>query len=47
MLASITKLYTTACIMSLHKESKLSLDDKISQYLMEDILKGLHIYILT
>ena len=40
VLVSITKLYTTACIMALHKVSKLSLDDKISQYLTDYILKA-------
>ena len=44
VLASITKLYTTACILALYDAKKLSLDDKIAKYLSKDILTGLHVY---
>ncbi len=43
-IASITKLYTTAIILKLRAESKLSLDDKISKYIDHSVLYGLHIY---
>jgi CubicO group peptidase (beta-lactamase class C family) len=43
-IASTTKLFTTAIILHLKAEGKLSLDDKISQYLSASMLKGLHIY---
>jgi len=43
-IASTTKLFTTALILQLRSEGKLSLDDKISQYLDPSIIQGLHIY---
>lgn len=43
-IASTTKLYTTAIILKLRAEGKLSLDDKISKYIDKSILSGLHIY---
>jgi len=43
-IASTTKLFTTAIILKLRAEGKLSLDDKISKYLDKSILSGLHIY---
>ena len=43
-IASTTKLYSTAIILKLRAESKLSLDDKISNYIDKSILSGLHIY---
>ncbi len=43
-IASTTKLFTTAIILNLRSESKLSLNDKISNYIDESILTGLHIY---
>jgi CubicO group peptidase (beta-lactamase class C family) len=43
-IASTTKLFTTAVILKLRAESKLSLDDKISKYIDKSILSGLHIY---
>jgi len=42
--ASITKLFTSTCILVLRDQGKLSLDDKITKYLEEDTLRGLHIY---
>ncbi|MEW6654333.1 MAG: serine hydrolase domain-containing protein [Bacteroidota bacterium] len=43
-IASTTKLFTTAIILHLKSEGKLNLDDKISKYLDNKILGGLHIY---
>ena len=43
-IASTTKLLTTAIILKLKAESKLSLDHKISNYIDRSILSGLHIY---
>jgi len=43
-IASTTKLFTTAIILKLRAEGKLSLDDKISKYMDTSILSGLHIY---
>lgn len=44
VMASITKLFTTTCILTLLEQGKLSLNDKISKYLDGDILSGLHIF---
>lgn len=43
-IASTTKLFTTAIILKLRAEGKLSLDDKISIYIDKSFLSGLHIY---
>ena len=43
-IASTTKLFTTAIILKMRADGKLSLDDKISHYLDTSILSGLHIY---
>ena len=43
-IASITKLFTTACIYILIEQGKLSLDDEITRYLKKDLLKNLHVY---
>ncbi|HQF01170.1 MAG TPA: serine hydrolase domain-containing protein [Bacteroidales bacterium] len=43
-IASTTKLFTTAIIMKLRAEGKLSLEDKISKYIDASILSGLHFY---
>lgn len=42
--ASITKLFTTACILILQEQGKLSLDDEITKYFDRETLSGLHIY---
>lgn len=42
--ASITKLFTSTCILILKEQGKLSLDDKIAKYFEEDMLSSLHIY---
>jgi D-alanyl-D-alanine carboxypeptidase len=43
-IASTTKLFTTSIILKLRAEGKLSLDDKIGNYIEKSILSGLHIY---
>jgi CubicO group peptidase (beta-lactamase class C family) len=43
-IASRTKLFTTAIILKLRAEGKLSLNDKISKYIDKSILSGLLIY---
>lgn len=43
-IASTTKLFTTAIILKLRAEGKLSLDDKISKYINQSVLSGLHIF---
>lgn len=43
-IASTTKLFTTAIILKLREEGKLSLDDRISKYLDQSILNRLHVY---
>ncbi len=43
-IASTTKLFTTAIILQLRAEGKLSLNDTISKYIDQSILSGLHIY---
>ena len=42
--ASVGKLFTTACIMILQYQNKLSLEDKVVEYFDKDTFKGLHIY---
>jgi len=44
LMASITKLFTTACILILRDQGKLSLDDKITEYVDTSTLSGLHFY---
>lgn len=44
LMASITKLFTSTCILILREQGKLSLDDEISKYLEEKTLNNLHIY---
>jgi len=43
-IASTTKLFTTAIILKMKAEGKLSLEDKISTYPEQSILEGLHVY---
>lgn len=42
-IASVTKLYVTAVVMGLVEEGKVSLDDRISKYLPEEMCKNLHV----
>ena len=44
LMASITKLFTTTCILILREQGKLSLDDEIAKYIEEDTLSNLHVY---
>ena len=44
LMASITKLFTTTCILILLEQDKLSLEDKISKCLDKNILSGIHVY---
>lgn len=43
-MASITKMFTTACVLKLCENEQLSLDDKLPLYFTEKQLKGLHVY---
>jgi len=43
-IASTTKLFVTAIILNLRSKSTISLDDRISKYLTDDILNGLHTF---
>jgi D-alanyl-D-alanine carboxypeptidase len=42
-IASVTKLYITAIVMKLIEESKITLNDKISKYLPDNICDRLHV----
>jgi len=42
--ASVTKLFTTACILKLYEQGTLLLNDKISSYLDNELLRGLHLF---
>jgi D-alanyl-D-alanine carboxypeptidase len=42
--ASITKLYTAAAIMRLYEQGALALDDPMSNYLPDDLIRGIHLY---
>ncbi|WP_153732784.1 serine hydrolase domain-containing protein [Sporosarcina obsidiansis] len=44
LMASITKLFTTTCILILKEQGELSLDDEVTKYFSEDILRKLHMY---
>lgn len=44
ILASITKLYTAAAIMRLFEQGALSLDDPMSKYLPDELIRGIHVY---
>lgn len=44
LMASITKLFTTTCILVLLEQRKLSFEDKITKYFDSDILSSLHVY---
>ncbi len=43
-IASTTKLFTSAIILKFHSQKILDLDDKISKYIDNTLLKGLHVY---
>ena len=42
--ASITKLFTTTCVLKLCEQGRLSFEDKISRYFDRDLLSGLHVF---
>ncbi len=44
LMASVTKLFTTACIVKLLEDSKVDLEDKIVRFLDVEELKGIHTY---
>jgi D-alanyl-D-alanine carboxypeptidase len=43
-LASVTKLFTTTCIIKLIQQGKLSLDDRLHNFFSSEILAGIHRY---
>jgi D-alanyl-D-alanine carboxypeptidase len=43
-IASITKLYTATVIMRLYEKGAISLDDPMSKYLPEGLIRGIHVY---
>lgn len=43
-LASVTKLFTTTCIINLMQQGKLSLNDNLEKYFEPKILDGIHIF---
>jgi len=43
-IASINKLFVSAIILKLYTEKKVDLQDKISKYLPEEVVRGLHVY---
>ncbi|MFC6333563.1 serine hydrolase domain-containing protein [Paenibacillus septentrionalis] len=43
-MASVGKLFTSTIVCMLAEEGKLSWDDKISRYLDDDVMNGLHVY---
>lgn len=44
LMASITKLFTAACILILQEQGKLSLNDRITEYIDSNTLNGIHVY---
>ena len=44
VVASVTKLFTTTCVLKLCEQSRLSLEDKIRLYLTHDLLSRLHVF---
>jgi CubicO group peptidase (beta-lactamase class C family) len=42
-IASTSKLFTTAFVLGLRSEGRIDLDHRISEYLPDDIMEGLHI----
>jgi D-alanyl-D-alanine carboxypeptidase len=44
LMASITKLFTTTCILKLLEQGKVSLDDKVIDYFDKHTLSKLHVY---
>jgi CubicO group peptidase (beta-lactamase class C family) len=44
LMASVTKLFTTTCILALEEQGRLSFDDKVTKYFDRAVLRGLHVY---
>ena len=44
LMASITKLFTTTCILKLIEQEKLSLNDKVCKFFDLNMLNGIHTY---
>jgi CubicO group peptidase (beta-lactamase class C family) len=44
LMASITKLFTTTCILALQEKGELSLDDRLTKYFDHTALSGIHVY---
>ncbi|MCL2485782.1 MAG: beta-lactamase family protein [Endomicrobia bacterium] len=44
VIASVTKLFTTACVLILKEQGLLSLSNKVSGYFDENVMKSLHVY---
>jgi CubicO group peptidase (beta-lactamase class C family) len=44
ILASVTKLFTTTCILNLKEQGKLTFQDKLLKFFNSDILDKIHIY---
>ena len=42
--ASVSKLFTTSCILILLEQKKISIDDTLDIFFDEEVLKGLHIF---
>jgi D-alanyl-D-alanine carboxypeptidase len=43
-LASLTKIYAAAAIMKLYEQGALRLDDPMTKYLTQDLVRGVHVY---
>ena len=43
-IASITKLYTATAIMKLYEDGTLTLNDPMSKYLPQDLIRGIQVY---
>jgi D-alanyl-D-alanine carboxypeptidase len=44
LMASITKLFTTTCILALLEKGELSLEDRLSKYIDKALLSSIHVY---
>lgn len=43
-LASLTKVFTAVAIMKLYEQGALRLDDPMTKYLPQDLVRGIHVY---
>lgn len=44
LMASITKLFTTTCILGLLEKNELSLDDRLTKYFDNELLSNIHVF---